>query len=95
MLRVAVVLMGWRMCGDGVKWPCARAGQGAFLFGKRGRESAGASSRVEAEGASGERRLTRRDLKRDAKRWRKVMAKLEVMCRTGGASEAEVVAIRG
>ena len=33
-------------------------------------------------------------MKRDAKRWRKVMAKLEVIRRTGRASEAEIAAIK-
>ena len=81
--------------GDAVKWPCARPGRREFLFGRRPRDSAGVSYELEPQGASRKRRLTGRYLKRDAKRWRKVAAKLEVIRRTGVASEAEVAAIRG
>ncbi len=86
---------GVTKAGDGVKWPCARPGQREFLFGRLPRDSAGVSYELEPQGASRKRRLTGRYLKRDAKRWRKVAAKLEVIRRTGVASEAEVAAIRG
>ncbi len=78
----------------GVKWACARPGQREFLFGRGRRDSAGGSSALEIEGASRKRRLTGRYLKRDAKRWRKVRAKLEVIRRTGVASEVEIAALK-
>ncbi len=80
--------------GDGVKWSGARPGQREFLFGRRPRDSAGASSALGLEGGTKGRRSTGRFLKRDAKRWRKVMAKLEVIRRTGVASEAEIAALK-
>ena len=93
--RLPILDFGLKAAADGVKWSGARPGQREFLFGRGRRDSAGGSSALEIEGASRKRRLTGRFLKRDAKRWRKVTAKIEVIRRTGVASEAEVAAIRG
>ncbi len=93
--RLPILDFGLKAAADGVKWSGARPGQREFLFGGRPRDSAGAWSAPALEGGTAEKRLTGRYLKRDAKRWRKVAAKLEVIRRTGVASEAEVAAIRG
>ncbi len=85
---------GVMKAGDGVKSSCTRPAQSEFLFGKRARDFAGASFAIGFEGVSRKRRREGRYLKRDAKRWRKVMAKLEVIRRTGRASEAEIAALK-
>ncbi len=92
--RLPILDFGLKVAGDGVKWSGARPGQREFLFGRGRRDSAGGSSALELEGVSRKRRLTGRFLKRDAKRWRKVRTKIEVMRRTGVASEAEIAALK-
>ncbi len=92
--RMPILDFGLKAAADGVKWSGARPGQREFLFGRGRRDSAGGSSALEIEGASRKRRLTGRFLKRDAKRWRKVRAKLEVIRRTGVGSEAEIAALK-
>ena len=92
--RLPILDFGLKAAGDGVKWSGARPGQRELVFGGRSRDSAAGSSAPEIEGASRKRRLTGRILKTDAKRWRKVRAKLEVIRRTGVGSAVELEAIR-
>ncbi len=75
--------------GELVRASRLKAERREFLFGRHRSGSAGGPCFGDWEGDSGRKRLTMRFLKRERKEWRKVMAKIELVRRTGVATEEE------